>query len=303
MKYLRLVRYQNLLLLALAQFLVRYGIIIPMGADVSLSNFQFTLLILATVLIAAAGNLINDFYDIHIDRVNKPEQVLIGKSVSPKTANNLYIALTASGVGIGFYLANSIGKPEFAALFIAVSATLYIYASNLKAMLLVGNLIISLLVAISILLVPIFDLMSAITPENKALNNTIFRLILQFAGFAFFTNFIREIVKDLLDINGDKKGNINSLPILIGRKRTVKIVFLLAILLLFCVLYFMNNALYDQKTPMLYFLFAIVAPLIYFIIKSWDASKNKEYRLLSLLLKVVMTTGVLAMLLYRYFIF
>lgn len=274
-----------------------------MGADVSLSNFQFTLLILATVLIAAAGNLINDFYDIHIDRVNKPEQVLIGKSVSPKTANNLYIALTASGVGIGFYLANSIGKPEFAALFIAVSATLYIYASNLKAMLLVGNLIISLLVAISILLVPIFDLMSAITPENKALNNTIFRLILQFAGFAFFTNFIREIVKDLLDINGDKKGNINSLPILIGRKRTVKIVFLLAILLLFCVLYFMNNALYDQKTPMLYFLFAIVAPLIYFIIKSWDASKNKEYRLLSLLLKVVMTTGVLAMLLYRYFIF
>src|SRR5690554_5074464 len=100
-----------------------------------LSTTQFTLLVLATLCIAAGGNIINDLYDIEIDRVNKPNKVIIGKSISERTANNLFIVLNVVGVGIGFYLSNVIGRPGFSALFIAISALLYLYASNLKSIL------------------------------------------------------------------------------------------------------------------------------------------------------------------------
>lgn len=303
MKYLHLFRYQNLVLIALAQVLLRYGLFHALGADMMLSTTQFILLVLATLCIAASGNIINDLYDIEIDRINKPDKVLIGKSIRAKTANNLFIALNIIGVGIGFYLSNAIGRPGFSALFIALSALLYLYASNFKKILIVGNILVSIIVAMSLITVAIYDLLPVITPENKATQSLVFGFVLKYAFFAFFINFIREIVKDLLDINGDKKGEINSLPIVFGRKRTVRIVFFLAAILIFLVLYYMYQELYDQKAITLYFLFGIVGPLLFFCIKSWDAEKKKEYRLLSSILKWVMFIGICSLLLFRFFVF
>src|SRR5690554_635682 len=127
-----------------------------------LSTSQFILLVLATLCIAAGGNIINDIYDIEIDRVNKPDKVLIGKSISERTANNLFFILNIIGVGIGFYLSNVIGRPGFSALFIGISALLYLYAANLKSMLLVGNILVSILVAMSFIIVAIYDLLPEI---------------------------------------------------------------------------------------------------------------------------------------------
>lgn len=303
MKFLTFIRIQNLLLLALTQLFIRYGLFIPMGADLSLNTFQFLLLVLASVCIAAGGNIINDLYDVEIDKINKPEKIFVGKIVSERAVNNLFIILNVIGVGIGFYLSNSIQKPGFAAIFIIISGSLYLYATNFKKILLIGNLIISFLVALSLLIVGIFDLLPAVNIHNQDIQAEAFKLIFKFAFFAFFVNFIREIVKDLLDINGDKKGDIHSLPIVLGRKRTVGIISLLAFLLLVSVIYFMYRDLYNQQIPMVYFLIAIVGPLLFFIIKSWDAKKNKEYQLLSNLLKIIMVFGIFAMLIFRFFIF
>lgn len=303
MNFLRLIRHQNLILLALAQVLLRYGLFLPFGADMMLSTTQFTLLVLATLCIAAGGNIINDLYDIEIDRVNKPNKVIIGKSISERTANNLFIVLNVVGVGIGFYLSNVIGRPGFSALFIAISALLYLYASNLKSILLVGNILVSILVAMSFIIVAIYDLLPVITPENKATQSLIFSYVLKYAFFAFFVNFIREIVKDLLDVDGDKKGDINTLPIVLGRKRAVRITFTLAGILIFSVLTFMYKELYTQKVATLYFLFGIVGPLLFFCIKSWDADTKKEYRILSSILKWVMFIGICSLLLFRFLVF
>lgn len=274
-----------------------------MGAIVSLSDIQFILLVFASVCIAAGGNIINDLYDVEIDKVNKPSKVFVGNFLSERAVNNLFILFNVIGVGIGFYLSNSIGKPGFSAIFIIISGSLYLYASNFKKILLIGNLLISLLVGLSLLIVGIFDLLPSVTIDNQEIQANAFKLIFKFSIFAFFVNFIREIVKDLLDVNGDKKGEVNSLPIILGRKRTVGIVTVLAFLLLAAVIYFMYRDLYNQQIPMLYFLIAIVGPLLLFIVKSWDAKKNKDYRFLSNLLKIIMIFGIFAMLVFKYFIF
>src|SRR5690606_18221143 len=127
----------------------------------------FTILVLATLCLAAAGYIINDVYDVEIDKVNRPDRVIVGKSISEKTANTLFIVFNVVGVLLGFYLSNMVGKNGFFALFVIISALLYIYASYLKQLLLVGNLVISLLVALSLIIVGLFDLLPAMTPENQ----------------------------------------------------------------------------------------------------------------------------------------
>ncbi len=302
MNFLNLIRYKNLLFIALAQVFIKYGLFQPFGIDITLNAFGFALLVMATLCIAAAGNIINDIYDVEIDRINKPTKVLIGKKISEKGANRIFIILNIIGVAIGFYLANIIERPGFAALFVVFSALLYLYASYLKGMLLIGNLLVSALVAMSLIIVPLFDLLPAITPENQPTQATIFGIVLDFAFFAFFMNFIREIVKDLQDINGDKKGGMNTLAIALGRKRTTKIVFVFAAFMVFGVVLYMYKYIYSQQLLVLYFLFAIVAPLLYFCIRTWGAETVKDYAFLSTLLKIIMFLGLCSMPLFQFVI-
>ncbi len=302
MNYLNLIRYQNLLFIALVQIFIKYGLFQPFGADTVLSTFGIILLIIATLSIAAAGNIINDIYDVEIDKINKPNKVLIGKKISEKNANRLFIILNVIAVAIGFYLSNSIGKPGFAAIFIVFSALLYLYASYLKGILLIGNVLISALVAMSLIIVALFDLLPAITVQNQTSQSAIFKVVLHYALFAFFINLIREIVKDLQDINGDKKGGMNTLAISLGRKRTVMIVFLLGVFMTLSVVFYMYKYLYNEQILLLYFLFAIVAPLLYFCLKSWSAETIKEFTFLSKVLKVIMFLGICSIPLYQFVI-
>ena len=303
MTYLHLIRYQNLIFIALGQIFIKYGLFQPFGISITLNAFGFFLLVLATLCIAAGGNIINDIYDVEIDRINKPEKLIIGKQVSEKAAYNLYIVLNVVGVAIGFYLSNIIGRPGFSALFIAFSALLYLYASYLKGVLLIGNLLISALVAMSLIIVGLYDLMPAITPSNQATQSTIFSIILDYALFAFCINFIREIVKDLQDINGDKKGNLNTLPIVLGRKRSTMVVFVLGVLFVFGVIFYMYEYLYQQQLLLIYFLFAIIGPLLYFCIKTWTAKSKRDFQILSVILKLIMLTGLCSIMLFQFVLF
>jgi 4-hydroxybenzoate polyprenyltransferase len=300
MNYLKLIRPVNLLFIAMVQLFLKYGLFQPFGIDITLNALGFSMLIIATVCIAAGGYVINDIYDVDIDSINKPTKVIVGKKISEKAANRFYIALNVIGVGIGFYLSNMIGRPGFAALFIVISALLYLYASYLKSMLLVGNLLISVLVALSIIIVGLFDLLPVITDQNRATQSTIFSILLDYALFAFLLNFIREIVKDMQDINGDKNGGMNTLPIAIGRKRTIMIVFVLGALTMAAVIAYMYVFLYDKQWTVLYFLLLIIAPLLLFCVKAWTADSTKDYRFLSLLLKWIMFFGMGSILLYQF---
>ncbi len=298
--FLNLVRWKNLILIALVQTLIKYALFEPFGIDITLNNWQFSLLVLATLFIAAAGNVINDIYDIETDLVNKPSKVLVGKNISEKVALNLFIVLNILGVSLGFYLANTIDKSGFSAVFVIISALLYIYASYLKQTLLIGNIVISALVAMSIIIVGLFDLLPAITAQNQQTQLTIFKILLDYALFAFIINLLREMVKDIEDIDGDYKAEMKTLPIIIGRERATKLVFIFSLLPLFGIIYYLVVFLYKQPLAVGYFLIFIIAPLLYFTIKSYTAETKSELNHLSNILKLIMLFGVLSLLLYPF---
>lgn len=298
--FFNLIRFKNLLIILLVQGLIKYSLLNSSIAATTLDTFHFILLMLATVFIAAGGYVINDIYDVNIDKINKPEKVIIHKKISESTANNLYLAFTFVGVVIGFYLSNHIGSPGFAALFIIVAALLYMYASYLKSILLIGNIVVSLIVAFSLIIVGIFDLIPAIDYLNQARQLEVFTIISFYALFAFLLTFLREIVKDIEDINGDKNGGRQTLPIVLGRKRTTIVCFVFAIAIAALILVYMYSNLYRATWVMLYFLITIIGPLLYFIVKIITAEKKTDFKHLSAILKTVMILGLLTLFFYRF---
>ncbi len=298
MSILKLLRPINLLLLILAQCVVKFALLEPLGITLGLNTFSFIALVVATVCIAAGGNVINDIHDIAIDTVNKPKKVIIGKKVSEKTANYLYIGLTFIGVCAGFYVANAIGKPTFAIVFIIIAALLNVYATQLKERLLLGNILISLLVASALLILILFDILPGINELELDVHLKATHAILLYAGFAFYINFIREIVKDIQDVNGDQNGGKNTLAVAIGRTRARNVAFVMGVIALLCILGFTYFYLYQSQKVAFYFVFLIGGPLLLFCIKAFSAEKEKDFKTLSILLKIIMLVGICSLIFY-----
>lgn len=287
-------------MIGIMQVLLKYALFEPFGVEITLNWFHFSLLVLATLCIAAAGNIINDIYDIDADTINKPDKVIIGKAISEKSAFNWFFALNIIGVAIGFYLSNLVGRSGFSIVFVGISILLYLYASSLKQILVVKNVMVSILVAMSLIIVALFDLLPAITPLNQPTQLTIFKIVLDYALFAFGINLIREIVKDLQDMNGDHKAGLNTLPIAIGKERSVKVAFALLVFLIAGIFYYVITYLYKQQIAVGYFLLFVIAPLIYGSIKLFQAETDKEFNQVSFILKLTMLLGMLSLLLYPF---
>ncbi|AUP77970.1 geranylgeranylglycerol-phosphate geranylgeranyltransferase [Flavivirga eckloniae] len=300
MNFLNLIRWKNLLMIAFVQLLVKYAYLDPYGVQLSLTPLGITLLILATISIAAAGNIINDIYDVETDTINKPNKLIIGKSISEKTAYNMFIAFNVIGVGLGFYVSHLVGKSPFFSIFVVISVLLYVYATYLKRTLLIGNIVISVLVALSLIVVGVFELLPTITPNNQHLQLAFFKTIFNYAIFAFAINLLREIAKDIEDIDGDHKAGMNTLPIAIGRERATNILFVLSLIPLFAIIYYTVDSLYESQIAVIYFLVFIIGPLFYLSIKIFMAKTKKDYHHISNMLKLVMLFGMLSLLLYKY---
>ncbi|MEP3838472.1 MAG: geranylgeranylglycerol-phosphate geranylgeranyltransferase [Algibacter sp.] len=300
MNVLNLIRWKNLLMIALVQLLIKYAFLEPFGVETSLDGLGITLLILATISIAAAGNIINDIYDVETDLVNKPTRVIINKHISEKTAYTLFIFFNVIGVGTGFYLSHLVGRAPFFTIFVLISILLYVYATYLKGTLLVGNIVISFLVSLSIIIVGIFELIPVMTTSNQDLQTVFFKVILDYAIFAFLINLLREIAKDIEDINGDYKAGLNTLPIAIGRARSKNILTGLSLFPLMGVVFYVVSNLYKHPIAVGYFLIFIVGPLMYTSIKTFKAKTKKDMHHISVMYKIIMLFGMLSLLLYLF---
>ena len=280
------------------QLIFRYGFLKLQKIDLALAHWQYGLLILSTVLIAAGGYVINDIFDQGTDIENKPNKVIVGKSISEAKAYNIYTLLNVSGVAIGFYLANVIMRPNFAAIFVFIAATLYIYATSLKQMLLIGNIVVALLLASSVLIIGIFDVFPATDFSNQKTMGSLFSILLDYAIFAFMINLLREIVKDLEDFEGDYKEGMQTLAVVLGVQKTTKLLFVLNFAPILALLYYANNYLIPNHLIIaaLYSLLFILGPLIYFSIKIWNAKTKTDFSHLSKVLKWILFFGILSIL-------
>jgi 4-hydroxybenzoate polyprenyltransferase len=189
-------------------------------------------------------------------------------------------------------------RPTFASLFILIASLLYFYATSLKQIMILGNFVVALLLATSVLIIGVFDLFPATTGENQAQMASLFSILIDYALFAFMINFIREIVKDIEDVNGDYNMGMNTLPVAIGVSRAAKIALGFAIVAfimcgLYCNTYFMQNKLY---IAVFYSFATVLAPLLYFIIKIFSAKSQKDFHHLSSILKLILFFGILSIL-------
>ncbi|GAA4279042.1 geranylgeranylglycerol-phosphate geranylgeranyltransferase [Aquimarina mytili] len=294
--YLKLIKFDNLLIIALAQLCIKYGLFDPFGIAITLNGFGIALLIIATISIAAAGNIIIEIYN----QADTNPKNLIQNTIPEKTANKLFIIFNVIGVLIGFYLANLISRPGFAALFIIISGVFYIYASYLKEILILKNIIIAVLAALSLIVVGIFDLLPAITEKNRASQTVIFSIILDYSIFACMIIMLREIIKDCLTIDRDHNIGIKTIPIIVGKDRTVKLIGILTIIPLIAVVYYIYTYLFSNSNAVISILILIIAPLLYFMIRSFTAESDKHLNILKGILKIILIIASLSLLLYQF---
>ena len=294
-----LIRYKNLLMVLLTMILTKYALINSFISEPSLTSIDFIILSLSILFITAGGYIINDLYDIEADTINKPLKVYISKSISKKNAWFIYLLSSTLGVSLGIYLSIIKNIDFLSFYFIGTTLLLFLYSVLLKKLVFIGNLCISLLVALPIYLLYKFD-SNNITISNILQYFLLSIAIFYYMFFAFLTTMIREIIKDIEDINGDYMVKLKTLPILIGKTRARNIsIFLSLVLLLFLFLvssnYFISNK---------YFLGIIMLMLstvvVYFIFKSWTATTKKQFQYLSNLMKLIMFIGILSMALFKF---
>jgi 4-hydroxybenzoate polyprenyltransferase len=288
---------------------MRHGVIIPIygyyGYAPILSELQFAFLTLSFVFITAAGYIINDYFDRKTDLINHPKTVLIAIKVRRRSAILLHTFFNLIALFCGFAISYSVGVWWLGFVFIAISLILWYYSVSYKKKPLIGNIIVSLLTAIVPLFVIGFEYLGVHHTGIKITNELILSvkysgiIIIGFSCFAFIFNLIREIVKDVEDIEGDKATKCKTLPILIGEKRTNFIISALSIIgatsVVLVYLLYLRHLVFLQNDVMSiwYISTLIVAPVLYVAFRIHWAPNKKTYHQMSQLLKFVMLTGIL----------
>lgn len=300
MKYLKLIQLPEVFLVIFTQYLIKYYLFEPFGIDITLNAFGLFLVSFSSACLVMGSQVITAIFQANSIQINEPDNAIVGKDISEKNAYNFFIVLNVVAVLVGFYLANIIGKPMFAALFIVVSALTYIHASFLKNYAVVDTIVLSLLSALSVVALGLFDLLPALTAENQTSQTTIFSILTDYTLFAFLMVLLLELVNDQKNLNGDYKLKLKSLPIILGKDRTNKIICLFTILPIAAVLYYMYTYLYHNQYALLYVLFLIIAPLLYFMVKIWSANTQKNYKHLAFVLKIILFLSALSIGLYQY---
>ena len=308
MAFLKLIRYKNLIIIALLQVLLRYGLILPIlqSFDMQpvLSHFRFALVVLSTVLLAASGYIINDYFDIRIDRINRPDSVVVGRKIARRTTLFLHVVLTITGMMIGLYLAYVTRKENYALFFIGIPVVLWYYSTTFKRHILIGNLIIAMFTAIVALLVVSveFAMLSRIHGPNileSEACSTAWFWTGGFAFFAFITNLIREIIKDAEDVKGDKAVGCKTLPIAMGMKLTKLFVLLLEItsLTVLWLIYIFIPEISRIPYVTVYFIVGFTIPHLTLIYIWMKASNKTHFHGVSTMGKLIMLAGILFILL------
>ncbi|WP_447641045.1 MULTISPECIES: geranylgeranylglycerol-phosphate geranylgeranyltransferase [Chitinophagaceae] len=287
---LQLVRWQNLVIVFLAQYLFAYCLIAPFQPI--FPKQVFYAVAFACVLTAAAGNIINDYYDRDIDVINKPEKVYIGKYITPKTALFFYFLFNAVALLLAFY-ADYRQYSIYTSMFVGSSiALLWAYSRYFKKSYLVGNLIVAFLTTAPMLLLTLLEIQDFGWAEQ-------YPLLLFFMFFSFWTSLIREILKDCEDIIGDKAAQAHTLPIISGITTAKNIVFFLiafviGVLGVFGYFFFcMGNQLETVYVLLLILLFILL------IMRLIKADSSKAFHRMSNMTKIIMLLGILLMLLIR----
>jgi len=288
----RLVRFPNLLIIALTQILLGY--ILYESIDVGeLSQFQFGLLILTTVFIAASGYVINDIYDFEIDLINKPQKVIVGKLIFKNQAWMVYWWIVVVGGLIAIYLAYVI--QDFKQLFIYPSAILLLwaYAKSFKKSFVVGNLVVAAYCALvpGILWYAEREPYSILLESNKATAFYVRNVFLAYALMAFLTTVWREIIKDMEDLEGDIAFGSESIPAKYGMSLAQKMASIIGLIVIGLMLKYVSYLFKNEEWLALGYLLIPIVIAIYSTMLSFKSLNVSVLHQVSQQVKWLMVLG------------
>ncbi len=275
---LKITRIWNLLIIVLAQ----YGAVLFLASgklspeDIFFSPKLF-LLSLASVLIAAAGYIINDYYDVKIDLINKPHRVVIGRELRRRVAMFFHILFSFTGILIGFFLSWKIGLINVFSV-----GLLWLYSNQLKRLPFIGNFSVALLTGISIYVIHL------LFPAGHT-------LVLAYSAFAFSFTMIREIIKDMEDVKGDTAFGCRTMPVIWGIRRTKWVIYGLSVMF---VITMGILSYYYVGTKLAMLSVGLIFPLAYLSYRLSKADTVREFGFLSKYCKYVMLLGILSMALF-----
>lgn len=294
--FFELVRWKNLLILVFVQLLLKYILFNNYNIDTILSNSEFLLFIIAIISSAGSGYVINDIFDIRTDALNKPNKSIVGNKISIRHSIIIYSILVFIALFSGITVSFQVELPIYSVSFLLVVIFLFLYSYMLKGVAIMGNLVVSLLIGFSILITALLDVIPALNDSELMRQLTVIKIIIALAVFSTFINLIREIIKDIEDINGDYNSKLYTLPILIGKKRTNSILLIISFILVISLLYIIISNLHLSKYLLFYGTSFLIIPLVYFCYKLYYAKLKSDYTYLSLVLKIIMIFGVLSIL-------
>ena len=289
--------------IALTQFLFEYCIYERVFPTNELVRASFYLLMIASVLIAAAGYIINDYFDLNIDQINRPGKVVVSEVINRRWVIFWHMSLSLLGI---YFTIFALPFHHFWHLVLANMLSvifLWIYSTSLKKQLLVGNVLISFLTAwvIGILYFSKYPLNQIDQLYTTSMQNVrFFRLAILYAGFAFVISLIREVVKDMEDMDGDRKYGCKTMPIVWGvnPSKVFIAVWLIVIIASLIILQVYTFQL-GWWGSVVYCLLLIVLPLVYVLVKLYSANQSAHYNHLSTIIKLIMFTGILSMIFFR----
>ncbi|MCW3076227.1 MAG: Ubiquinone biosynthesis protein UbiA [Bacteroidetes bacterium] len=292
-------------MIALTQYLIRYfvleKILAANGIALGLNNLLFNILVLSTVLIAAAGYIINDYFDVKTDMINHPDTVVIDKVIKRRWAIILHISFTFIGIFLGILCSLKTGYLRLAIFHIGAAVLLWFYSTHFKKQLLVGNLVVSLLTA-SVAFIPFVYEMGLIQKTHPDLTEThpfvilsCFKVVFIFSIFAFITSMAREIIKDMEDYEGDKATGGYTMPIYWGIPASKLTSFFLIVITLILLSFVVYNSFRFKhvlfSSDILYILCGLILPLLLLLVMILQARLPKQFKKASLLLKFIMLIG------------
>jgi 4-hydroxybenzoate polyprenyltransferase len=303
--FFRLIRWPNLVFIAITQILFRYFILgfvyeqnHPGYEQIKLSEKLFYLLVLASVCIAAAGYIINDYFDVNIDQVNKASKVIIGNFIKRRWAIFFHAFLSLAGLAFSAYIGyrlNNIYIPAFNFISILL---LWFYSTTFKKKLLIGNIIISLLTAWVILVLTLAEYRFRISPDDIVWHRLL-KVSFVYAGFAFIISLVREVIKDMEDMEGDADFGCKTMPIVWGLPASKVFagvwIIVLAGILIIIQIYVIQFGWWFSAV---YSVITIIIPLLWVLRKLYQSNSKKDFHQLSSAVKMIMAAGILSMIFF-----
>lgn len=306
--FLKLIRIENLLIIAITQWCIKYLIFTPINPFSTFTPFLFTISLTSTILIAAAGYIINDYFDVKTDKINKPHAVVIDVFVKRRWAMILHILFNIIGLMLGFYLALTCHNLKLILIQLLSIILLWFYSTHFKKQLLVGNITVAILTACIPLIPLVYDyyLMKEADSFTKLITyafiKTLSIITFGYAVFAFLTSFTREVIKDIEDYKGDMQTGCKTMPIVWGVITSKVVTFFIititiGLLLLASIKFYKNK----QIIAVYYILFFVILPLMGLLIQIIKAKNSRDFKRSSLILKLIMLFGIAFTLIINFF--